>query len=167
MTLYRNRYRIETIRMRNWDYSRDGMYFVTIIAKPRHPVFGKVVNNVMVLSDCGKVADACWRSIPEHYKNIRLDKFVIMPDHIHGIIIIDGQPGDAVETGHAPSLRTATLGNFVGSFKSAASKKIHSAGMDKFGWQERFYDHIIRDDSEFRRISEYIRDNPKNWKPKP
>jgi REP element-mobilizing transposase RayT len=135
----------------------------------------------MVLSPTGKVVEDCWRAIPDHYKNVSTGVFVIMPDHFHGIIVIgtgmdgtgmDGTgmdgTGQFVGTGHAPSLQpgkpTPTIGNIVGSFKSAATKKIRETGCRDFGWQERFYDRVIRNADELQRIEKYIRMNPEKWR---
>ncbi len=162
MALYRKRYRIESARWSGWDYSSEGTYFITICTKPRLDVFGQIVNKAMVLSNQGIALEECWCSIPLHYKNAGLGVFAIMPDHFHGIIIIGGttQPM-AGNRQNRPS-----LGNIIGSFKSAASNKIHSSGFPDFGWQERYNDRVIRDEPELKRIEKYIRDNPKNWKPR-
>ncbi len=174
MALYQRKYRIESARWSGWDYSSDGTYFITICTKPRVNVFGQIVNKKMVLSNQGIVVEECWGSIPLHYKNVGLGVVAIMPDHFHGIIILGGTTqSNTVETGHAPSLPTAenrqnrpSLGNIIGSFKSAASNKIHASGFPDFGWQVRYNDRVIRDKPELQRIERYIRDNPKNWKPR-
>ena len=190
MALFQNKYRIESARWPGWDYSSGGFYFITICTKPRNCFFGRIDHKKIVLSDCGNIVDECWQSIPEHYKNVGLGVYAIMPDHFHGIIKISvgngcdsrgraggcgraggrgGAGGRGVETGHAPSLHIhpetlPLLGNIVGSFKSAVTNKIHVAGIPGFGWQEKFYDRVIRDDEELRRIEQYILDNPKKWK---
>lgn len=114
----------------------------------------------MILNDIGKQVENYWKEIPTHYKKTELDYYVIMPNHIHGIIITN-----EVETGHAPSLQMQgpTLGNIVGSFKSAVSKWAHKNNYNNFHWQSRFYDHIIRNENDLRRIREYIKNNPLKW----
>ncbi len=114
----------------------------------------------MVLNDIGKLVEEFWKNIPKHYKGIELDYFVIMPNHIHGIINID-----SVETGHAPSLQHygPTLGNVIGSFKSAVTNCVHQNGITTFSWQARFYDHIIRNEEDLFRIRNYIQNNPLKW----
>jgi REP element-mobilizing transposase RayT len=105
--------------------------------------FGKVKNAKMILNNSGKIASNLFEEIPDHFENVKVDYFVIMPNHIHGIIILN-----VVGTGHAPSLRmrTPTLGNVVGSFKSAVTKSLRKSGHKSFQWQPRFYDHIIRNE---------------------
>ena len=128
-----------------------------------------------MLSGHGRIVDELWHAIPDHYKNVGLGEFVTMPDHFHGIIVLCEWGGGVetghgivetghgiVETGHAPSLRP-TLGNIIGSFKSAVTNRIRSGGTRNFAWQERYYDRVIRDDDELRRIEQYIRENPGKW----
>jgi putative transposase len=110
MKLFRNKYRVESQRLKYWDYSTPGWYYVTICTKNMKCWFGKIENGKMVLNELGKIVVETWKNIPEHYKKIELDYFVIMPNHMHGIMIIN-----SVETGHAPSLQHygATLGNVL------------------------------------------------------
>ena len=89
MSLYQNKYRIETIRSTEWDYSNPWWYYVTINTKNRVSYFGEVVNEEMVLNKLGQVAETFWKQIPIHYRNVELDYYVIMPNHIHGIIILN------------------------------------------------------------------------------
>ncbi|MBD3311050.1 MAG: transposase [Candidatus Magasanikbacteria bacterium] len=88
--LYKGKYRVDTFRLRGWDYSSNGYYFITICVKDRKEVFGGVVNGVMVLNKVGLIAHNFWLEIPNHFCHVFLDEFVIMPDHVHGIILIDG-----------------------------------------------------------------------------
>ena len=86
MTLYKNKYRIESTRLKGWDYSSPGAYFLTICTKNRECYFGEIVDGKMILSDCGKMAQINWQNGPDHFDNIALDEFVVMPNHIHGIL---------------------------------------------------------------------------------
>lgn len=86
---FRNKYRIKSARCHNWDYSSNAAYFVTICTQNREHFFGKIVNQKMILSEIGKIADKFWYEIPNHFPYIKLDAFIVMPNHIHGIIIID------------------------------------------------------------------------------
>ena len=160
MSLYQNKYRIETARSKEWDYSNPWWYYVTINTKNHHSYFGRVIKGNMILNYKGGIAEKIWKNIPEHYGNVELDHHVIMPNHIHGIIIIN-----EVETGHAPSLqrRKNTLSNIVGSFKSAVTKTLHERGIKDFAWQPRFYDRIIRNEKELYNIRKYIEENPLKW----
>src|SRR5579884_3843049 len=93
MTLFRNKYRIETIRRTDWNYAASGCYFVTICNKNKRCYFGRIVDAQMDFSALGKCAEACWREIPSHHKNVTLDEYIVMPNHVHGIIVIDGPEG--------------------------------------------------------------------------
>ena len=164
---FRDKYRIPSARATWWDYNNDGLYFVTVCVTGKQNYFGEIVNNEMILSNVGEKACQYWLEIPVHFPFVELDVFIIMPDHIHGIIAI-------VETLRATSLQTDTnrlsaispkygsLSSVIRSYKSALTKWCNMNNIT-FGWQTRFYDHIIRDDSELNRIRKYICDNPANW----
>ena len=109
MTLFQNKYRIESTRFKGWDYASTGSYFVTICTFDRVNLFGRVVKGQMELNQYGNIVNQCWLDLPNHYKNIRLDAFVIMPNHVHGIIVIDNHDFidnhnfiGGVETGFKP-----------------------------------------------------------------
>lgn len=89
MTLYKNKYRIESTRLPNYDYSANGYYFVTICTHQKHCYFGNIVNARMHLSQVGKIAQKHWQDIPNHFNGVDIDRYVIMPNHVHGIIAID------------------------------------------------------------------------------
>jgi REP element-mobilizing transposase RayT len=174
MTLYKNKYRIETTRLRNWDYRKDGVYFVTICTKNRAEAFGRIENGEVRLSGVGEIAAQCWSEIPIHHTGVMLDEFVIMPNHVHGLIVLNNHI-DPVEPLHcngstktiseqmaAISPKTGSLGSVVRSYKSAVSRLAHQAGFE-FGWQERYWDHIVRNDGELGRIRNYIIRNPVKW----
>ncbi|HNI97189.1 MAG TPA: hypothetical protein PL169_14040 [Leptospiraceae bacterium] len=174
MTLYKNKFRIESARLKAWDYSTPGCYFITICTKNREPYFGKIEDGEMYLSDIGAIAENFWKEIPKHFPNIQLDESVIMPDHIHGILFItDASSDDDVETPNLgvsttpptpPSTSTSlaskkTIGIIINQFKRICT--IHSRKINPdFGWQSRFYDRIVRNEKELDRIRKYIIDNP-------
>src|SRR5919109_4323497 len=89
MGLYKDKYRIETTRLKEWDYSSNGYYFVTICTKDRECVFGNIIDGKMELLEIGEIAKQYWLEIPKHFQNVKLDKFVIMPNHVHAIVIIE------------------------------------------------------------------------------
>ncbi len=172
MDKYKNKYRIASARAQWWDYGWNGAYFITICTKNREHFFGEINNEIMVLSPTGIIADILWNEIPNHAKHVELGDFVVMPNHIHGILILD-KPN--VETGHALSLHSEqmqqnrfqnigknTVSSIIGSYKSAVTKHANRLGFEN-GWQSRFHDHIIRNDVEYQRISDYIINNPHNW----
>ncbi len=154
-----------SIRLRGHDYAAGGAYFVTLCVANHRPLFGTVVNGRMALNDVGRAASACWRQIPAHFPQVALDEWVIMPDHVHGIIVMsgDGVGGGRGERFFAPAGRphgtSRTLGSIVRGFKIGLTK---SLGGDA-PWQRNYYDIIIRDARALENIRQYIRDNPAHW----
>lgn len=146
---YQNRYRISSIRLQNWDYGWNAIYFVTICTKGRNHYFGEIIDGRMHLSPVGAIADVLWHELSHHFGNIELDAFVVMPKTI-------GQQ-------RFQHQGEKTLSSIVGSYKSAVSRHAHRLGCD-FAWQSRFYDAIIRDNRALIRVQSYIGNNPKNWK---
>jgi len=179
---FQNKYRISSIRAQWWDYGWNGAYFITICTQNRRHYFGEIRNNKMVLSEVGIIADLLWHQIPIHHDNVELGDFVVMPNHIHGILIIDKQLDNVnvdntndVDTGHALYLPSSppgsqrfqnigknTISSIVGSYKSAVTKHANRLGYPH-QWQKLFYDNIIRDNNQYQRISDYIVSNPENW----
>ena len=188
---YQNKYRIASVRAQWWDYGWNGAYFMTVCTKNREHFFGEINDGNMYLSRIGVIADIVWHQIPHHAPFVELGDFVVMPNHVHGIIILN-KPNDTiqnndnpdhddrtVETLHATSLqsqpqspknqqmasispRAQTLSTVVRSYKSAVTRHANRLGLEH-GWQTRFHDHIIRDDAEYQRIADYIVANPENW----
>ena len=153
-------------RKKHYNYSSAGYYFVTICTKDRLSFFGKIEDGKMFLNECGEIVRKCWLEIPGHFPNVKIDEFVVMPNHFHGIIIIN----DPVGNRHACSLQDIyenrqhqKLPVIIGSFKSAVTKLIHRKYDNIFQWQKSYYDHIIRDESSLNNIQSYIRQNPQNW----
>jgi putative transposase len=190
MSKFQNKYRNESARAQWWDYGWNGAYFITICTKNREHFFGEIRNGKMELSPLGVIADILWHEIPNHVSFVELGDFVVMPNHIHGILILDNPDrafvGPVVGTGHALSLQPSlqpddetsiaptigqnrfqnigknTVSSIIGSYKSAVTKHANRLGFEN-GWQSRFHDHIIRNDMEYQRISDYINNNPANW----
>ncbi len=173
MTLYKNKYRIECARCRNWDYSSNGYYFITICTHNREHFFGEVMADQMQLSLVGEIVAEELQKTEQIRPNVALDEWVVMPNHVHGIIIIKNQPAHTSgETFHRnvsttmtkkPRLTSNSLGSILGQYKSVCTKRIWEAGFDDFDWQERFYDHIIRDEEALNDIRAYIVNNPRKW----
>lgn len=196
MDRFNNKYRIASARAEWWDYGWNGAYFITICTQNREHFFGEINDGKMNLSSLGVIADILWHEIPNHSKFVELGDFVVMPNHIHGILILNKPDGandnvvsgshtdtdtDTVETLHATSLPTQpmkqsdknhtmakispksnSVSTIIRSYKSAVTKHANRLGLEN-GWQTRFHDHIIRDDAEYQRISDYILNNPANW----
>lgn len=164
---FRGKYRIKSARLPGWDYGQNGCYYVTICTKDHAHFFGEIVNGKMKLSAIGRLIEKFWFEIPRKYSYIKLDAFVVMPNHIHGIIIID-KPDTTVET---PKLGVSTngkkwkpgvLGVIINQYKRMCT--IRARKIDPgFAWQSRYYDHIIRDDNSLENITNYIDNNPANW----
>ena len=151
-------------RLKNFDYSSSGWYFVTICTQNRECLFGNVIDNKMVLNKYGEIVQDQWLWLEKQYKYVEFDAFHIMPNHFHGILIIVNET-NRVGTGLDLSLqkKRLSLSNIIGAFKTTSSKHIHQIGLNTFRWQRSFYDHIIRNKYSLFRIRQYIRDNPKNW----
>jgi len=150
--------------------SRPGAYFVTICTKERIEVFGEIVDGEMIRNDCGNIVQSCWEELPAHFANIQLDEFIVMPNHIHGIILILDELGRDVQlnipTGDYHSRispRKGSLSVVVRTFKAAVTTECRKKGYTDYCWQSRFHDHIIRNEQSLNKIREYIRTNPQRW----
>jgi REP element-mobilizing transposase RayT len=181
-----------SIRLKGYDYSQAGAYFVTICTQDRACLFGEVVDGEMRLNDVGRMVVAEWERLPERFPDVALDAFVVMPNHIHGIIVIthpdrvgaglvpaqegdhEGRPYDTDPdrtTGTGATTRVApTVGDVVSAFKSSVTVE-YARGVKTFGWlpfrrrlwQRNYYEHIIRSEDSLNRIRQYIVENPARW----
>jgi len=163
-----------SIRLQGYDYSQAGAYFVTLCAWNRVCIFGDMSEGQMQLNSGGQAAEKCWLSIPEHFPHVQLDAFVIMPNHVHGIIwIIDTvcvgpnvgaknfsplQPNTS-----KPISPSKTVGSIVRGFKIGVTKWYRSNTDTHQVWQRNYFEHVIRDDKSLNRIREYIIENPTHW----
>jgi len=162
------RYRRSSLRLRGYDYSSQGAYFVTICTYQRTCLFGKIVNGKTQLSPFGQIADDYWQQIPTHFPNVDLDEYIIMPNHVHGIIftkysVIKKQSGTTERFGNM--MKPGALSTIVRSFKSATTRQINilRAAPGSPVWQRNYYDHIIRNAMSYGQIKQYIRHNPLLW----
>lgn len=170
MSLYKNKYRIEPARMPSWDYGTNAAYFVTICTYQREEYFGNIKEGVMHLSALGKAAHNCWLAIPEHFAFVNLDVHVVMPNHLHGIFIINKQPaGDTIIQVLQPDKPTNLFGpqsqnlaSIIRGYKIGVTKEAKSKNAP-FRWQSRFHEHVIRDHDAYLNIRNYILTNPENW----
>ena len=208
MDKFKGKYRILSARLRGWDYSNAGAYFITICTAGRECIFGKIIDDEMYLSEMGKIVLHEWDKSFEIRKELHCDNFVIMPNHIHAIVRIVETHGGAsdqnntnnqthggasinnnqsthsgasnanntiYQTHNRASLRQAKTGvayrppksvsSFVAGFKSVATTRINKLRNTPGAtvWQERFHDHVIRNDASYQRIYNYITTNPQNW----
>lgn len=164
-TSLNHRYRSESIRLPWWDYAGAGWYFVTICTQNRQCVLGEIVDGSVNLSPGGLIVEEEWRRTATVRPNVGLDEFVVMPNHVHGNVALTGDSG---KTSHRDDstksrLRPHSLGAMIGQCKSVCTKRIHGAGFPQFGWQARFYEHIIRDERSLENIRQYIEDNSAKW----
>ena len=150
------------IRLEDYDHSKSGYYFVTICTKNRIQVFGSVKEGRMNLHGYGEIVKECWYDLPKHYLNCSLDSFGIMPNHVHGIIVIDSR--DIVGNGSKP-FPTHGLSEIARGFKTFSSRRINEKLKDgrRFEWQKSFYDHVIKNEKSPENLRRYIMYNPLKW----
>ena len=149
-------------RYSNFDYSTPGYYFITICVQNFECVFGEIIDGKMVLNECGTVVETCWNRIPNHFPHISLDDYIIMPNHVHGILVIDDATVGNIQT-PCQTRWGKTLSSAIRGFKIGVTKSIHKNHDPLFAWQKSYYDHIVRNDQSLRNIRQYIRNNPNNW----
>lgn len=164
-----------SIRLKGYDYSQAGAYFITICCHNREHRFGKIENGEMRLNEMGQIAYNEWLKTPQLRLNVSLDVFVVMPNHLHGIIVINGRgelnspsPGssDGNIRGEFDSpLRSPTnnIGAIVRGYKSAVTKQLNLINTGGPVWQRNYYENIIRNAESYQRIANYIVNNPTKW----
>jgi len=157
-----------SIRLRGYDYSQAGAYFVTICAQNRECLFGGIVNGEMNLNPLGEIILKWWEALPNYYPPAELDAFVVMPNHLHGIIVVtDVGVASRRPIGQddpAPTEKRS-LGQLIGYFKFQATKEINQVRDTAFAkvFQRDYYERVIRNEREWDAIAKYICDNPANW----
>jgi REP element-mobilizing transposase RayT len=184
---FKNKYRISSARLKGYDYAQAGFYFVTICVKDRIECFGEIKNGEMILNKYGYITEKQWQWLADQYLYVKLDDYVVMSNHVHGILVIDFPVGtgrnlslqsvprdlslpklrrDQTMTGRdlsLPSVHIKSLSDLMGAFKTTSSKLIHQSGFVDFAWQRSFYDHIIRTEKSLYKIRRYIYYNPLKW----
>jgi putative transposase len=162
-----NQFRRRSIRLRDYDYGAHGAYFVTLCTQLRYLHFDDITIK--------QIAEDCWKAIPDHFPNTELDEWIVMPNHLHGIILItetstntDNRRG--VQLNAHPTSRQApaspyrgTLAVIVRTYKAAVTSACRKQGKIDFAWQRNYYEHIIRNEGDLNRIREYIVLNPMRW----
>ena len=157
--------------LKGYNYKQSGAYFVTIVTQNRICLFGDISDGEMILSDTGRSAEVSWVGLSSRFPTVSLDSFVIMPNHIHGIIIVGAQfiapasvPHNSADTADEGTMnRAPTLGEIVRSYKAVSTRLIRQTANADFAWQRNYYEHVVRSDESLNRIRQYILDNPLRW----
>ena len=166
------KYHRRSIRLKDYDYFQAGAYYVTIDVQNRECLFGEIVNDEMVLNEVGKMIDGQWTTLPEKFPNIGLDLYQVMPNHFHGIIVINEPVGASLVNAQIVVTQDIRplLGDIIGAFKSITTNKyidgVDSKNWPQFYkrlWQRNYYEHVIRDEKDLNRIRDYVQTNPDNW----
>ena len=172
-----------SIRLQCYDYSQAGALFITICTNNRENLFGDIVAGAMQLNDAGQTVERCWVDIPAHFPRVELDEFVIMPNHVHGVIVLtDGMTTVGAKDIRAKDVRakdvraknisplqnrpagtSGTIGSIVRGFKIGVTKWFRQQNTIHEVWQRNYWEHIIRNETERDRFREYIRNNPARW----
>lgn len=190
---YLNKYRIPSNRLQGWEYGNNGIYFITICTGNREHFLGRVLNEEMQLNEIGGIANTLWTEIPKQFPFIELGKYVIMPNHIHGLLTVETQfiasvsdsndsitsVNDSITSGYnnQDAINCVSTGGFAGNKNPLLNKNISRVirwykGRCTFEirkihadflWQARFYDHIVRNQQSLRQIEDYIESNPLRW----
>ena len=178
-TIHRRR----SLRLKGYDYTMAGAYFVTICTQDRACLFGDVAAGAMVLNEAGQMVAALWDGIAARFSSVEIDQFVVMPNHLHGILVLPDADTSGAPTRVAPTIGGPVgaplvvapvtglrLGDVVGAFKSLATvgyiDGVKATGWPEFRgrlWQRSYYEHIIRDETALNRVRRYIDDNPARW----
>lgn len=176
---YKNKYRVKTVRLQNWDYASNAIYFVTICTKNKECHFGEIENGVMQLNELGKLVEIEWKKSLELRPdmNLYLDKFVVMPNHFHAIIVIGENQYNTgreamlcISKGSKNNIKpnkfgsqSKNLASIIRGFKSSVTTYAKRNGVIEFKWQSGFYEHIVRDERGLKNIQNYIVNNPLKW----
>ena len=161
-------YQRRSIRLKEYDYSQNGGYFITICSYGWKCLLGNVFDGIVKLSPIGKRAFKFWIEIPSHFENVKLDKFIIMPNHIHGIVMIYSDVGvqnfePLQKQNRFQKIIPESIGSIIRTYKSAVTHWCKENGYEHFKWQRNYYEHIIRNEDDLKQIREYIIHNPLKW----
>jgi len=172
----------KSIRLKGYDYAQAGLYFITICVQNKACLFGNIVNNEMILNEYGQIAHAEWIKTAKIRPYVELGEFIVMPNHLHGIICLSGRGVlhtpkiNAPETNATKTcvqnegvcntpLRSSsqTIGAILRGYKSAVTKQLGLFNFNQKFWQRNYYEHIIRNEQSHQRIADYIINNPAKW----
>lgn len=159
----------QSIRLKGYDYSKEGLYFITICTHERECLFGDIADEEIKLNDAGKIANECWLEIPNHFPNVILHEFIIMPNHVHGIIELKtianvGAKNFSPLPNQTPfKSPSKTIGSIVRGYKIAVTKWFRNNTVIQTAWQRNYHDHINRNQQSYETIANYIINNPAKW----
>lgn len=170
-----------SIRLKGYDYSQKGLYFVSICTQNREYLFGNIIDGIMIMNDAGKMVESQWLALSQRYQRVDLNEYVVMPNHFHGIFTLNNHPEsvgaplvgalskDGQPQGIAPTDRY-TVGDIIGAFKSLSTNEyirgVKNNNWRRFNkklWQRNYWERIIRDENEYHKIADYINQNPSSW----
>jgi len=180
-----------SIRLLDYDYSEEGAYFVTICTQNRECLFGKIKNGQVGLSPIGKITRDCWLEVPKHFNNAQLENFVVRPNHLHGIVVLekrveyikplqDQKKNRIVGVQYIEPIADKetvpykyqhvtpkSIGSIIRSFKATVTQTCRENSLDGLIWQRNYYEHVIRSEEKLNKIRAYIRANPELWETDP
>jgi putative transposase len=160
----------QPLRLPAYDYSQAGAYFVTTCAHGRRPLFGRVSDGVMTCNEFGRLAAGSWADLPSHCRGVQLDAFIVMPNHVHGIIWLGEAPRAGLEPAPTESDDdSVALSEVIRGFKTFSGRRINALRgvCGQPVWQRNYYERVIRKETELRAVREYILNNPGNWQRDP
>jgi putative transposase len=161
--------RRRAIRLAGYDYAQAGAYFITMCTEDRALLFGAIQDGVMRLNETGAFVEAAWQDLSRHYRNVALDEFVVMPNHVHGIIVIAEQDDHDAASGGAglkpAPTKSHPVSEIVRGFKTFSARRIneHRGTRGAAVWQRNYYEHVIRNEASLSRIRQYVANNPASW----
>ena len=155
-------------RLQGFDYTQAGAYFVTVVTSARNCLLGEIKNDEMRVTDAGRLVQSVWCELPKHYPRVECDAFVVMPNHIHGVIILANVASVAagnVGAGFKPAPTGHGLPEIVRAFKTFSARRINEMRGTRgvCVWQRNYFEHVVRDEAELSRIREYVVNNPLQW----
>lgn len=161
----------KSIRLKGYDYSQAGLYFITICCQNRAFLFGEIENANMILNDAGEIANQFWSDIPNHFPNAVLHEFIVMPNHVHGIIELTDETNDVKAENFLPQQQhhefqkmiPRSIAAIIKGYKIGVTKWFRQKTAVHDVWQRNYYEHIIRNEKSYQNISNYIINNPAKW----
>ncbi len=164
-----------SIRLKAYNYSQEGLYFITICTQNRECLFGEIIDDNMILNKFGEIAKKCLLEISEHYSKAKMHQFIVMPNHIHCIVEITvgannysplqkTSPNSVISNNYSPHGTSKTIGSIVCGFKIGVTKWFRGNTDIQTIWQRNYYEYVIRNEKSYLEISEYIIYNQLNWK---